>query len=166
MVTVDTKFDKKTYIDYYKYDSITQDYKFKMAIGIALACIIGAAVLQYIGELIFRNTVLVVGALIIVFWIMQFFMKLNSNLKTTGLNRALIGIKYEINDKKIVWNNRVTNQFGSSKWAEIKKVRNNGKYIYLYISKTHALVVNTEHIISGTAEDIRNIAKANVKNYK
>ena len=166
MVVVETKFDKKTYIDYFKFDSITQDYKFKMAVGIALAGVIGAGVAQYLGEIQFRNTALVISVMFIVFWFIHFFSKLSNNLKNSGLNRGSVGIKYEINDKKIVWNNKTTNQYGSSKWVDIKKVRNNGRYIYMYISKTHALVINTEHIVSGTADEIRNIAKEKVKNYK
>lgn len=102
----------------------------------------------------------------IVLWVMQFFFKLNTNLKTSGLNRASVAIKYEVSAKKIVWNNRTTGQFGSNKWSDIIKARNNGKYIYLYITKTHALVINTEHIVSGSAEELKKIIAGNVEKYK
>ena len=86
-------------------------------------------------------------------------MKMFNNLKQSGLNRFSIDIKYEINEKKIVWNNKTTGKFGSSKWDDVKKVRTNGKYIYIYVSKTHAMIINTEHIVEGTAEQLKNIAR-------
>ena len=166
MVVIETKFDRKTYVDYYKFDMITQDFKFRLAMIITLACIIAAGVFECINEDIFRNTALTVGAVMIVLWVMQFFFKLNTNLKTSGLNRASVAIKYEVSAKKIVWNNRTTGQFGSNKWSDIIKARNNGKYIYLYITKTHALVINTEHIVSGIAEELKKIIAGNVEKYK
>ena len=166
MITVETKYDKKTYTDYYVYDSITQDYKFKMAMIAAIVLIAAAGVCQYLHELVYRDTALVLAVMMIVLWVLQFFMKLFSNLKQSGLNRLSIEIKYEINEKKIVWNNKTTGKFGSSKWDEVKKVRRNGKYIYLYISKTHALVVNTEHIVTGTGEQLLEIARQKVENCK
>lgn len=166
MVIIETKFDRKTYVDYFKYDSITQDYKFKMTMIITLVCIIGAAVFECINEDVFRNTALAVGAVMIVLWMMQFFFKLNANLKNSGLNRSSVAIKYEVTNKKIIWNNKTTGQFGSNKWSEILKARNNGKYIYLYITKTHALVINTEHIVSGSPQELKEIIRGNVEKYK
>ncbi len=159
MIVVDTKFDKKTYTDYYIFDGITQDFKFRMAMIIAIVCIAGAGVCQYMHELVFRDTALTLGVIIIVLWVIQFFMKMFNNLKQSGLNRFSIDIKYEINEKKIVWNNKTTGKFGSSKWDDVKKVRTNGKYIYIYVSKTHAMIINTEHIVEGTAEQLKNIAR-------
>lgn len=46
MVVIETKFDRKTYVDYYKFDMITQDFKFRLAMIITLACIIAAGCLS------------------------------------------------------------------------------------------------------------------------
>ncbi len=166
MVVVETKNDKKTYIDFYVYDSIVQDYKFKMAMLIAIACFAAAGVFQYINEHTYRDTALVVGIVIIVLWIMQFFMRMYRNLKSYGLDKASVGMKYEINDKKVVWHNKKTGQSGATKWDTIIKAKNNGKYIYLYPVKNFAMVINLEHITEGTPEQLKKIISNNVKGYK
>ena len=166
MVIVETVFDKKTYLDYYRFDSITQDSKFRLAMILSILCVLGAGVLQVMGEVMFRNTALVAALVILHLWILQFFMKMSQNLKANRLGVRPIIMKYEFNSKKVVWNNKSANQYGSSKWAEVLKARKNGKYFYSYMTKIHALVVNTDHIVEGTKEQLAEIIKSNVKNCK
>ena len=87
-------------------------------------------------------------------------------MKSYGLDKASVGMKYEINDKKVVWHNKKTGQSGATKWDTIIKAKNNGKYIYLYPVKNFAMVINLEHITEGAPEQLKKIISNNVKGYK
>lgn len=50
MVVMRRNLTWKTYVDYYKFDMITQDFKFRLAMIITLACIIAAAVFECINR--------------------------------------------------------------------------------------------------------------------
>lgn len=166
MVIVESQFDKKTYTDFFKYNTVNGDRRFIFLLcGIIL--FLGAALYLFLtGNMMFSLVFLALAVCWPIIWSVQNHMLIKKHLALSGLDKRPIPVRFEISDKKVVTLNKATSSHTAYKWEKILKVRETKQYLFIYVNKTQAAVINKDHIVEGSAEQLSAWAKEKVKNYK
>lgn len=166
MVVVESQFDKETYRDYFLFNARNGDKRLVM-MGIAMAIVLLLGIFMLLSGGGIYGIILIVFCLCMPgIWAFQNRMLMKKHLELSRLDKQPIPVRFEITGKKIVTLNKNTSAYTTYPWSKILKVRETPKYFFIYINKTQAAVIRKAHIVEGSAQDVTQWAKENVKNYR
>ena len=124
---------------------------------LALALIILAFTIQD-GRVVLKSIpFLVIGCAVFPFYVVLLeiiFLKQNKNFQTTTLDYT-----FTENKLLVVGQSASTNEKTELTYESLAKVRQTKKYIYLYINKVSALVVDKNGFSLGSSEKVMNLLK-------
>ena len=165
MVLIESNFDAPTYRAFYRYDAF---FKSSKALVLAIGEILLAALLIYCITVGYSQLVLVAVIFIValpVVYVVQVESTMRKYIALAKLKTDPIPVRFEISDKKIITLNKRTAQHKTYKWSEIAAARETGKFLFLYVNKTQAVVLNKEHVKEGKLEDLQRWSKTLVQKH-
>lgn len=163
MVVVDTVLEKRRYSSFFWRDSLNfANWKFDVVLVATLALFADMA-MRLFGEDWAGALLSGSFGIVIALWFLlerRSTLKKHLRLLDIPLYRYKTPLKFEINDKKIVSQNKKNGRMESVKWSAIRKVAQTGKYFFLYVDKHSAMIVAKADIKEDGSEKIASYWKA------